>query len=382
MNRRHRIFAGLTVALSVAAAVAVCEAALRIFFPGPQVIVVRGNVRLSADPVLVYELLPGAYFGGDDVPISSAGLRDQEYAETKAADTFRIAVVGDSVAFGHEVRRRDALAKTLERLLNESRLGSASRYEVLNFAVHGYNSQQIARWVEVSVSRFSPDLVIYLYCLNDPEDLDKDVEQLVAALDPSERHSYESLVRHAGSALSRLRLYQRLMAIRDSWSGDQSRGLRIATYVNSPDYYAALHADGPRWDRVKGDLTRMGTTIRRLNARFIGVISPHLWAANDERRFRVEPPLTEVSSKVADAFRTAGASVIDLAPAVARFSQATGSFLGVDEVHLAVSGHRLAAVALLDLFLRKSMLPGVAARDVRSLALDDPELGRMIQALR
>ena len=71
-------------------------------------------------------------------------MRDHEYSLTKPAGVKRIAVIGDSVAFGftrHPVALplKEIFPKVLEAELNAA---SPGRYELLNFAVTGYNSAQ------------------------------------------------------------------------------------------------------------------------------------------------------------------------------------------------------------------------------------------------
>ena len=386
---RKRMFAVVTVLLAVVSTLAVCEAAARLWSKGPTVLTLGRNVRMAADPLLGYELVPGSLWEDDergpiegDTPINSAGLRDREYAETKPADSFRIAMVGDSVVFGEGVRARDTMAKVLERLLNDTRMGLATRYEVLDFGVSGYNSDQIARQVETLVSQFSPDLLAYVYCLNDPEDRDRDIEEALVALGPGNETVLQSIERRGKALLIRSRLYQLLMEVRDSFAGDHPKRLPVVPDDGAPSYYASLHADGRRWNRTQRDVMRMGSTARRLGARFVGVLSPHLWTGNDARRFRVDPPLSDVSAKVTSAFRAAGATVLDLAPAEAVYSRATGVFLGIDSVHYREVGHRFVAVAMLDFLMRQSLIPGTGARTAQSLPFEDPELHLMIQSLR
>jgi len=388
MSTRRKIFSLVAMALAAGLTLAVCEAAVRVFSIGPKIFAIRGYVRLSADPLLVFELVPGTRWEDvaspirDDATISSAGLRDREYPEAKPENTVRIAIVGDSVAFGWGVRQVDTLAKALERLLAATRPGGSTQYEVLNFGVSGFNSQQVTRRVETAVARFHPDLVVYVYCLNDPEDLDDEIRGPLEALEAAQRQSFESQVRHARSIFSGLRLYQLFMSTWDGLTGARDGGLRLASYGNTPDYYSRLHTDPHRWNRVTADFNRMGSAVRRLNARFIAVIVPFLWNRDSDERFRVEPPLSLVHAQVGQALGVAGAHTLDLAPAIARYSRATGGFVGVDEVHFNESGNRLAAVALLDYLLKEARLPGATAKGVQDLAIPDPEQQRMAQSVR
>jgi hypothetical protein len=135
MIGQQTLFKIFAVALSLGGSIALGEIALRYVPVGPQVFPSNGTYRLSSDPRLGYELVPGSRDG--ESFISADGLRDATFARNKPDGTFRVAVIGDSVAFGYRVRQSEAMPKVLERLLNEFRPGGAARYEVMNFGVEG-----------------------------------------------------------------------------------------------------------------------------------------------------------------------------------------------------------------------------------------------------
>ena len=121
--------------------------------------------RRSANPILLYEPRPG--YSAGPLTTNSHGFRDHEYALEKPAGTFRIAVLGDSIVWGHGLALEDSFPKQLERILNEILPG---RFEVLNFAVSGYSTLQEVELFRVKASRFDPDLVVVGYCINDYHD--------------------------------------------------------------------------------------------------------------------------------------------------------------------------------------------------------------------
>ena len=118
--------------------------------------------RKSDNPILFYEPRPSH----DDTAyiINSAGFRDREFPEAKPPNTFRIVVLGDSIIWGHGLLIEDSFAKQLETLLNQN---SDRTFEVLNFGVSGYSTQQEVELYRVRAKRYDPDLVIVGYCLND-----------------------------------------------------------------------------------------------------------------------------------------------------------------------------------------------------------------------
>lgn len=84
----------------------------------------------------------------------------------KKKDTFRIIVVGDSFTFGNGVEKNETYSYFLEQKLNQND-GSGLKYEVLNFAMLGYDLTQINSLVQEQIPYFNPDLVIYGYSIND-----------------------------------------------------------------------------------------------------------------------------------------------------------------------------------------------------------------------
>ena len=119
---------------SVIVTLFIFELFLRTFMPVAIGMLNSDNYQLSENSILVYEPKPLV----DDINADS--LRDYDYPINKGKDTFRIAVIGDSLAFGYGVNLQDAYAKQLELKLNAMNTGK--RYEVLNFGVGGYDIQQ------------------------------------------------------------------------------------------------------------------------------------------------------------------------------------------------------------------------------------------------
>ncbi len=121
------------------------------------------QVILSNNQKLVYELNPST------PGINSDGMRDREYALLKPADTLRIAVLGDSIAFGSGVEMNQTFAKVLEDKLNQWSVTNKEglKYEVLNFSVHGYNINNEIEQLKVKADKYAPDIIVLSYCIND-----------------------------------------------------------------------------------------------------------------------------------------------------------------------------------------------------------------------
>jgi PA14 domain/GDSL-like Lipase/Acylhydrolase family len=124
-------------------------------------------VQPSRDPGIVYELRPNARgrFVAQPLLINSQGLHDHEYSRHKEPGTFRIVGLGDSSLFGWGVPFEESSLKVLERRLNEQR--RAHKFEVINFAVPGYNTAMEAETFVTKCLEYGPDLVLLNFNTND-----------------------------------------------------------------------------------------------------------------------------------------------------------------------------------------------------------------------
>lgn len=130
----------------------------------------RGTVlwqflRMSEDPVQVYELVPGAQgtcFGAE-VTVNSRGFRDAEYVVPKPPGVRRIVVLGDSITFGYDLALEDTFPERLE-----ARFAAEGRpIEVCNLGVTGYDTLQETRMLERVGMALEPDLILVGHCFND-----------------------------------------------------------------------------------------------------------------------------------------------------------------------------------------------------------------------
>lgn len=124
-------------------------------------------VQPSRHAGIVYELRPDVRgrFMGQPVLINSQGLHDYEYRRRKEPGTFRIVGLGDSSLFGWGVPFEDSGLKVLERRLNEK--FRSRKFQVINFAVPGYNTAMEAETFVQRCLEYAPDLVLLNFNTND-----------------------------------------------------------------------------------------------------------------------------------------------------------------------------------------------------------------------
>ena len=124
-------------------------------------------VQPSPYPDIVYELKRKATgtFLGKAFSSNSIGLRDKEFTLEKPANTIRIVGLGDSIMFGWGVEQDESYLKLLESKLQSKHPNQS--FEVMNFAVPGYNTAMEVATFEHKALAFDPDLVILHFVDND-----------------------------------------------------------------------------------------------------------------------------------------------------------------------------------------------------------------------
>ncbi len=100
------------------------------------------------------------------IRINSDGLRDQEHSPTKAPDTIRIAVIGDSYPEALSVSLEDAFWRVMAQKLQECNAFPGKKIEVLNFGVSGYGTAQELITLREQVWKYAPDVVLLAVTTN------------------------------------------------------------------------------------------------------------------------------------------------------------------------------------------------------------------------
>jgi hypothetical protein len=89
------------------------------------------------------------------------GMRDREYDFQPVPGTYRVALLGASTVMGWGVADDETFESLVERRLNDERAGQPfARYEILNFAVPGYELPQQFATLDKAWA-FSPNAIMY-----------------------------------------------------------------------------------------------------------------------------------------------------------------------------------------------------------------------------
>ena len=126
-------------------------------------------VRMTGD-FMKYELVPNIEMELKYASFRTNrwGMRDDDYEQLPAPGTYRIALIGGSITQGSGVVHEETFEYLLEKRLNRELAGkNYAQYEVLNFAVGGYNIFQSMMTLEKKVPAFKPNAVFCIAHVRD-----------------------------------------------------------------------------------------------------------------------------------------------------------------------------------------------------------------------
>lgn len=93
-------------------------------------------------------------------------FRNQLFSISPNNNTFRIIVIGDSVCWGASIKENDKIfSKIIENILNNK--SASKKFEVLNFCVGAYNTEQEKILLEEELLKYKPRMVILQFLSND-----------------------------------------------------------------------------------------------------------------------------------------------------------------------------------------------------------------------
>lgn len=362
------------------------------------------------DEVCGVSLLPGAEGwyrkeGEAYVRINSDGLRDEEHALTKAADTFRIAVIGDSYCEALSVPLEDAFWSVMKKDLRECAAFGGKQIEVINFGVSGYGTAQELLTLREKVWKYSPDLLLLAITTNnDITDNTRALKKTADApyfvyrgdqltLDDSFKHSRAFLFSQSrfGRMVNWLRINSRLVqaitqgqrgfkVLLASWRAKRSEKSGAETQnrggpgvsqhsTEKSDLFARseelgtdnlvyLEPPNPMWNEAwritEGLIVQIRDDVSRGGAKLVVVTLSNgpqvLPDASLRERFKQRFGITDLfypDNRVKALGSREGISVITLAPALQEFAEQNKVFLhgfgeNIGNGHWNNTGHRVA----------------------------------------
>lgn len=344
MYRKKLLLACISILLAFGAA----ELVVRIFNLGPEIAPVYwDNYRLSGNGRLEYELVPGSKDG--DSVMNADGMRDNGRSIEKPAGTFRIACIGDSICYGLEVPREQAFPLRLERILNEYYSNQGTKFEVMNFGVTGYNIKQTIENLKTKALKYQPDMIIYAYCLNEPQEYSFELASLRSLLTDAERQYVDGKSRGMFLVNSRLFLLARYVIRAHSGSGSRKgeapqlrKDEKIWASLYSgryPKYFTSLYNDKESWSGIESGLDELADISRSRGIPVWVVVFPVLMHFD-------KYPLRHIHDKVSEACKKRSFEVVDLLEFFSEYERVNKARVGWDALHPNAEGHGTTAVAL------------------------------------
>jgi lysophospholipase L1-like esterase len=343
------------------------EVALRVYHAATRPAAVPVN-QVAPVPLHIVTDAPYLYGLNPDHPdISSQGTRDDAVPIPKPRGTFRVLVLGDSIAYGSGIPKDKTFPNRLESLLRE-RLGSA---EVVNAGVSGYTPYNELQYYLAKGKEFEPDVVLVAFCMNDvvnprlhwgdapgvrfPDDAipnhDYDVKHILPLIQKREQDKQRS-----PSVLEHSELY-RALAPRVSRLFAPKPETKVPTYITGEDDISIevlvdKSSRESRWLRTMYD--RLGAAVAANGAKLVIVIFPLAYQLDDNYPFMPQKQLREYCDEKS-------VPCLDLLPSFRQQGKERVFLLNnspfYDIWHLTEAGHDLSAREIERFLSERKLLP-------------------------
>ena len=373
MKRLSKKLLGLSVAMAIGFVAAECILRL-VGFSHPSF--------YRTDPRYGTGLRPGAEGwytkeGKAYVRINEHGMRDQSYPISKPAQTYRIALLGDSYAEAIQVPVEHTFWYIAEQQLRKCSYTAGINIEILNFGVSGYGTGQELLLLRHHVWQFEPDAILLAFLTgNDLSDNVRELKKInyqpyfhyqkgELVLDQSYLQSADYRLRqgNAGRILQIGLDHSRILQL-----ANRARNQLRATARNpqaseqglAPEIYQAPKREvwKQAWRVTEGLLALMHQEVRAQNASFFVVtltnsiqVHPDEKLRNRERNRMGVTDLFYPDRRIQSIGATHGFPVLSLAPLLHAHVVHTHEYLhGFDDTlgqgHWNKAGHRQAGLRL------------------------------------
>jgi hypothetical protein len=366
----------VSLVLALVAAILISEIGLRVAG-------VSSPNFIMPDQYRGFSLRPGAEGwwrkeGEAYIRINSDGLRDRERAKEKPANTFRIAVLGDSMMEGLQVPLEQTACAIMEQRLQQCGILADQKVEVINFGVSSYGTAQELLTLRHKVWDYSPDLVLLAFTTsNDLKDSSRALAQ-----DPDLRayFLYQDGQLVPDMSFLQAARFQRQQSLPGRflfWLKDHSRIVQVVNDVRSAlrvrreakdkqivDAYNFVYRE-PRdpvwneaWRVTEGTILLMRDEVEKKGAKFVVATLSSDWQVHPDPSVRQEfarglgvADLFYPDRRIKALGEREGFAVVNLAPALREYAERTkvslhgfGQQIGFG--HWNPEGNRLAGEAL------------------------------------
>ncbi|MCB0353560.1 MAG: SGNH/GDSL hydrolase family protein [Bdellovibrionales bacterium] len=219
---------------------------------------------------------PSSYY----IHAKSKSFQDAPFLTEKPANTYRIAVAGDSFTFAPFMQFDDSFPKRLERMLNLN--GGDRRAEVLNFGVPGYSTSHEVGSIEQAISLKS-DLLILQITLNDPQ---RKPYHPTGLTRQNEFGTYEPM-----GWLGKLGNYWHTLGF------VLRRIHNTQTHERYRDYYFNLFQDARSWESFTNSLEKIRALSEKSHTPLVAVVFP-LFGIPLDRHYPFHPLHERVHSEL------------------------------------------------------------------------------------
>jgi lysophospholipase L1-like esterase len=239
--------------------------------------------QIASNPSLGHEHAPARdeRLMGVRVQTNTKKLRNRDLQYEKPAGTTRILMLGDSLTFGWGVPEEETVARRLETAVNAN---LASPVEVINSGVGNYNTAMEATYFLAEGHKYSPDIVILNFFINDAE--------------PTPTYGQPNLLEQYSYGW--IFLQGSLDGFRRQFFMDQ----------DWKSYYLSLyHPSAPGWTETQSAIVKIAQYCKLHGIRFIITNWPELRVLNAY-------PFQEIDRQIAAIANRVGAEYLELLPAV------------------------------------------------------------------
>jgi hypothetical protein len=312
---------------------------------------------------------------------SKAGWRDVERTVEKPANTYRVALIGDSATESLQVPLEQVWATIAEKQINQDLAAAPNaavtksaqpnkkppHVEVINFGVSGYSTSQELLLLQKEVVKYKPDLIVVLYSRGDSDESSVDPAKYATAeprpyfyLDQNNQLQLDRTVLLANKAklqsnpiLEFLRAHSRIYGVFDQTNFQLNltdkfyvKLRRIYTQITEKlsgtnTLSAAEKAEQPQYPKqdsfkvTQALMTQIQNTAKANGARFLLLTFPDMG--------NIDPVFTAQLPALAKQGQTEGFDVLELSQP---FRDYKGNEQLFYQVHFASGGHKVAAQVL------------------------------------